>query len=83
MMKYLFFIFPGYMLYSLIQYNYRPDWGFGFLLLLEVLVVQLIATGVVLVTVRQAARPQFAAFRRICVYALVASFFAVALGFIL
>lgn len=72
-MRYLFFIFPAYLLYFSVTTYHKPEWGFGFLWSLEVIAIQVVVTGVVLLGVWTTVKPQLPAFGKFGIYALLAS----------
>jgi len=79
--KYLFYIFPLYMIYVLATHK-QPDWGFSFLWLLEVLVIQTVVSAVIFGVMWLAKNNQLATLRKSCIYAFIASTAAVLLAFI-
>ncbi len=79
--KYLFYIFPLYMVYVLAAHG-QPGWGFSFLWLLEVLVIQAVVSAVIFGVMWLAKSNQLASLRNNCIYAFIASTAAVLLAFI-
>lgn len=80
--KYLFYIFPLYMVYLLATHR-QPDWGFSFLWLLEVLVIQAAVSAVVFGVMWLAKNNQLTSLRKNCIYAFIASIAAVLLAIII
>ena len=78
--KYLFYIFPLYMIYVLAT-NRQTGWGFSFVWLLEVLVIQAVISAIVFGVMWLAKNKQLPAFRKNCIYAFIASIVAVLLAF--
>lgn len=79
--KYLFYIFPLYMVYVLATHR-QPEWGFSFLWLLEVLVIQAVVSAVIFGVMWLAKNNQLASLRKNGFYAFIASIAAVLLAFI-
>ena len=79
--RYLFYIFPLYMVYVLATHR-EPGWGFSFLWLLEVLVIQAVVSAVFFGVMWLAKNKQLSAIRKNCIYAFVASVGAVLLALI-
>lgn len=79
--KYLFYIFPLYVVYILATHM-QPGWGFGFLWLLEVLVIQAVVSAVLLGIVWLPKNNQLVSLRKNGIYAFIASTAAVLLAFI-
>lgn len=71
-MRYLFFIFPAYLLYVAATHH-KAEWGFGFLWALEVIALQILLSIVFLAIIWIVAKNQLSVSRKICIYALLAS----------
>lgn len=80
--QYILYAFPAYMVYFQLTHE-NSSWGFGFLWMVEVFVIQVVVTSIVLVACWVANRNLFALNGKISLHTLVASSLILGIAFFL